>query len=38
MAENADIFDFSLTDEEMGAVDALKDAGGKCAVVDKTET
>lgn len=38
MAENADVFDFTLTDEEMAAVDALKDAGGKCAVVDETET
>ncbi|MBQ1544266.1 MAG: aldo/keto reductase [Clostridia bacterium] len=38
MAENADVFDFTLTDEEVAAVDALKDAGGKCAVVDETET
>lgn len=36
--ENAALFDFTLTDEEMAAVDALRDIGGKCAAVDDTET
>lgn len=37
MAENADIFDFELTAEEMKTIDGLKDLGGQCARPDEVD-
>lgn len=37
MAENADVFDFELTDEEMKAIDELRDLGGQCALPDEVD-
>lgn len=37
MTENADVFDFELTEEEMLAIDALKDLGGKCSLPDEVD-
>lgn len=37
MAENADVFDFSLTAQEMETIDGLKDLGGQCALPDEVD-
>lgn len=37
MAENADVFDFELTAEEMKVIDGLKDLGGQCARPDEVD-
>lgn len=37
MAENADVFDFELTGEEMKAIDELRDLGGQCALPDEVD-
>lgn len=37
MAENADVFDFELTAEEMKTIDELKNLGGQCALPDEIE-
>lgn len=37
MAENADVFDFELTAEEMRTIDELKNLGGQCALPDEVE-
>lgn len=37
MAENADVFDFELTAEEMETIDGLKDLGGQCALPDEVD-
>lgn len=37
MAENADVFDFELKEEEMKTIDALKGLGGQCAVPDEVD-
>lgn len=37
MVENADVFDFSLTEEEMKTIDSLKDLGGQCALPDEVD-
>ena len=37
MAENADVFDFELTAEEMRIIDELKNLGGQCALPDEVD-
>lgn len=37
MAENADVFDFELTAEEMRTIDELKNLGGQCALPDEVD-
>lgn len=37
MAENADIFDFKLTEEEMERIDKLENLGGQCALPDEVD-
>lgn len=37
MVENADVFDFALTEEEMKTIDSLKDLGGQCALPDEVD-
>ena len=37
MAENADVFDFELTAEEMRTIDELKNLGGQCALPDELD-
>lgn len=37
MAENADVFDFELSAEEMRIIDGLKDLGGQCARPDEVD-
>lgn len=37
MAENADVFDFELTAEEMKTIDGLKGLGGQCALPDEVD-
>lgn len=37
MAENADVFDFELSAEEMKIIDGLKDLGGQCARPDEVD-
>lgn len=37
MAENADVFDFELTAEEMKTIDGLKGLGGQCARPDEVD-
>lgn len=37
MVENADVFDFELTAEEMRIIDELKNLGGQCALPDEVD-
>lgn len=37
MAENADVFDFELTEDEMQKVDKLENLGGQCALPDEVD-
>lgn len=37
MAENADVFDFELTEEEMKSIDKLENLGGQCALPDEVD-
>ncbi len=37
MAENADVFDFELTAEEMRTIDELENLGGQCALPDEVD-
>lgn len=37
MAENADVFDFELSAEEMKIIDGLRDLGGQCARPDEVD-
>lgn len=37
MAENADVFDFELTAEEMQLIDGLKNLGGLCSLPDEAD-
>lgn len=37
MAENADVFDFELTAEEMKTIDELENLGGQCALPDEVD-
>ena len=37
MAENADVFDFVLTKEEMEVIDRLENLGGQCARPDEVD-
>lgn len=37
MAENADVFDFELTKEEMQVIDKLENLGGQCALPDEVD-
>lgn len=37
MAENADVFDFVLTQEEMQSIDKLENLGGQCALPDEVD-
>lgn len=37
MAENADIFDFELTEEEIQQIDKLENLGGQCALPDEVD-
>ena len=37
MTENADVFDFKLTAEEMRTIDELKNLGGQCALPDEVD-
>lgn len=37
MSENADVFDFKLTAEEMEIIDGLKNLGGQCALPDEVD-
>lgn len=37
MAENADVFDFALTKEEMEVIDRLENLGGQCARPDEVD-
>lgn len=37
MAQNADVFDFELTAEEMKTIDELKNLGGQCALPDEID-
>lgn len=37
MAENADVFDFELTEEEMRTIDNLENLGGQCALPDEVD-
>lgn len=37
MAENADVFDFELTEEEMQVIDQLENLGGQCALPDEVD-
>ena len=37
MEENADIFDFELTKEEMKRIDELENLGGQCAQPDEVD-
>lgn len=37
MAENANVFDFELTEEEMKCIDKLENLGGQCALPDEVD-
>lgn len=37
MVENADVFDFELTAEEMRIIDEMKNLGGQCALPDEVD-
>ena len=37
MAENADVFDFELTEDEMKYIDKLENLGGQCALPDEVD-